>query len=56
VPLSTPEFPLVPSVLVLSGEDDGFGVTLTTGVIGTPLFQINFLPDLIQVNLLPAKV
>lgn len=37
------------------GVADGLGDTvddgLTTGFTGMPLFQMNFLPDLIQVNL-----
>jgi hypothetical protein len=33
----------------ISGLADGFGA----GLIATPLFQINFEPDLMQVNFLP---
>ena len=37
------------------GEGVGFGdwVGLSAGLIDTPLFQTNLIPDLIQVNFLP---
>ena len=41
------------------GDELGVGLTLGTGVgtlIATPLFQINFFPDLIQVYLIHAEV
>ncbi|MEN9293007.1 MAG: hypothetical protein RL288_803 [Actinomycetota bacterium] len=40
------------------GAKVGAGVGLGIGaadLIGTPLFQINFFPDLMQVNVFPLK-
>jgi hypothetical protein len=42
-----------------SGNGVGVGVGVTTGAgffIATPLFQTSFVPDLMQVNFLPATV
>jgi len=41
------------------GDGEGVGVGVTTGVgflITTPLFQTSFVPDLMQVNLMPLVV
>ena len=42
-------------VAVEFGDGDADGVGFIEGDTGIPLFQTNFLPDLIQVNLLPAE-
>ena len=54
-------FAVVVGVGVAVGDGDGVGdvVGVAIGVgdlAGTPLFQINFLPDLMQVNFLPFEV